>query len=60
MRIIVQTQIISCKVSSSLKESWNEFFHYMHSKEFLENMSEFSNVAINKLKYFSFIKNGKR
>ena len=28
---------------SSLNESWNKFFHYIHSKEFLENMSKFSN-----------------
>lgn len=44
---------------SSLNESWNKFFHYIHSKEFLQNMSRFSNFEINKLKHFAFIKNGK-
>ena len=34
---------------SSLNESWNKFFHYIHSKEFLENMSKFSNDKISEL-----------
>jgi len=42
-------------------ESWNKFYHYLFSDEFLSNMKKFSNIPINKVKTFSFMlitKNG--
>ena len=43
----------------SLSPSWNKLFHYVNSKEFAENMSKYTGLKIEKLRSFSFIKNGK-
>ena len=43
----------------NLSPSWNKLFHYVNSKEFAENMSKYTGLKIEKLRHFSFIKNGK-
>lgn len=44
---------------TSLSESWNDFFHYLHSKEFIEKMSEFSGIKLKGFKHFAFMANEK-
>jgi len=36
-------------------EEWNKFKRYTQSKEFIEKIREFSNVPVNKLKFFQFM-----
>ena len=43
----------------SLNRSWNQFFHYIHSKEFLDNMSEYSGIRLTGFTHFGFIVNEK-
>ena len=43
----------------SLSIAWNQFFHYIHSKEFLDNMSEYSGIRLTGLTHFGFIVNEK-
>ena len=43
----------------SLSESWNNFFHYLHSKEFIDNMSKFSEIKLTGFKHFAFMVNEK-
>ena len=42
-----------------LSQSWNDFFNYLHSKEFIENMSKYSGVKLKGFKHFSFMVNEK-
>ena len=39
----------------SLSRAWNQFFHYIHSKEFLDYMSKYSGVALTGFTHFAFI-----
>ena len=34
----------------SFSESWNEFYHYLFSDEFLSNIRKFSGIPVNKVK----------
>jgi len=43
----------------SLSKAWNEFFHYIHSKEFLGNMSKYSGIELTGFTHFGFIVNEK-
>jgi hypothetical protein len=43
----------------SLSEAWNQLFHYIHSNEFIKNMSDYSNIQLKEFVHFSFMKNGK-
>tara|TARA_Y100001936_G_scaffold108493_1_gene106593 strand:- start:2101 stop:2751 length:651 start_codon:yes stop_codon:yes gene_type:complete len=43
----------------NLSDSWNNFFHYLHSDEFFKNMNEYTGFAVTKLRHFSFIYNKK-
>jgi len=38
-----------------LSQEWNELKRYAQSKEFVENFRKFSDVPVNRLKYFHFI-----
>ena len=44
---------------TSLSRAWNQFFHYIHSKEFLDYMSKYSGVALTGFMHFAFIVNEK-
>jgi|TARA_Y100000310_G_scaffold51473_1_gene47443 hypothetical protein len=44
---------------STLSIAWNNLFHYLHSKEFLENMSIYSGIKLTGFKHFSFMLNEK-
>ena len=37
-----------------LSEYWNIFYNYLFSNEFISNIQKFSNIKINRVKYFSF------
>ena len=41
----------------NLSSAWNEFFHYLHTDEFMTNMSEYTGIKLTKLFHFilSFI-----
>lgn len=43
----------------SLSVAWNQFFHYIHSKEFLGNMSRYSGIELTGFTHFGFIVNEK-
>ena len=43
----------------SLSKSWNILFHYFNSKEFAENMSEYTGLTVSKLRSFNFVLNRK-
>ena len=38
----------------NFSESWNEFYKFLFSQEFLGKMREFSGVPVNRLRHFSF------
>ena len=38
----------------NLSESWNEFYRYLFTEEFIEKMRKFSGVPITRVKYFTF------
>ena len=40
---------------TNFSESWNEFYHYMFSNEFISNFRKFSDVPVSKLKGFGFM-----
>lgn len=40
---------------TNFSKSWNQFYHYLFSNEFISNMKKFSNVPINKVKVFDFM-----
>ena len=40
---------------SNFSESWNKFYHYLFSNEFLSNIRKFSGVPVNKLKHSMFM-----
>jgi hypothetical protein len=44
---------------ASLSKSWNEFFHYIHTDEFIKNMSKYTNIQLKQFRHFSFITNSK-
>jgi hypothetical protein len=39
----------------NFSESWNEFYHYLFSDEFLSNIRKFSGVPVNRVKDFTFM-----
>lgn len=43
----------------SLSKEWNDFHHYLFSKDFIEKMSAYSGIKLTKLRHFIFIINGK-
>ena len=38
----------------TFSESWNKFYHYLFSDEFLSNIRKFSGVPVNRVKHFAF------
>ena len=44
---------------TSLSRAWNQFFHYIHSKEFLDYMSKYTGSKLKGFKHFSFMVNEK-
>ena len=42
-----------------LSKSWNEFFHYLYTDEFLNNMSKYTGIELTKLGHFGFFYNQK-
>ena len=42
-----------------LSKSWNEFFHYLYTDEFLNNMSKYAGIEFTKLCHFGFVYNQK-
>ena len=38
----------------NFSESWNQFYHYLFSEEFLSNIRKFSGVPVNRVKHFAF------
>jgi len=44
----------------NFSESWNEFYRYLFTEEFIEKMRKFSGVPITRVKYFSFMYMRKR
>ena len=38
----------------NLSSAWNEFFHYLHTDEFMTNMSEYTGIKLTKLFHFGF------
>ncbi len=40
---------------SNFSESWNKFYHYLFSDEFLSNIRKFSGVPVNKVKNYAFM-----
>ena len=47
-------QISNDVEDSNFSESWNQFYHYLFSEEFLSNIRKFSGVPINRVKHFAF------
>lgn len=43
----------------TLSESWNNFFHYLHSSDFVEKMSNLSGIKLRGFKHFAFMVNEK-
>ena len=39
----------------NFSKSWNEFYHYLFSDEFLSNVRKFSGVPVNKTKFVTFM-----
>ena len=39
----------------NFSESWNKFYHYLFSDEFLSNIRKFSGVPVNKVKNYAFM-----
>ena len=46
--------IIGEEKDPTLNEAWNEWHQYAMSEEFIDNMKKFSQVHVNRLKYFKF------
>ena len=46
--------------NKNFSESWNEFYRYLFTEEFIEKMRKFSGVPITRVKYFSFMNMRKR
>ena len=44
---------------TNLSASWNDFFKYIHSEEFIENMSKYTGSKLKGFKHFSFMVNEK-
>jgi len=42
-----------------LSKAWNEFFHYLYTDEFLNNMSKYAGIELTKLGHFGFFYNQK-
>tara|TARA_B110000014_G_C20114844_1_gene588440 strand:- start:659 stop:1327 length:669 start_codon:yes stop_codon:yes gene_type:complete len=42
-----------------LGTAWNDFFNYLHSEEFLKNMSNYSGIKLKRFNHFSFMQNEK-
>ena len=42
-----------------LSKAWNEFFHYLHTDEFMNNISKYTGIKLTKLCHFVFIYNQK-
>ena len=40
---------------TNFSESWNQFYHYLFSEEFISNFRKFSDVPVSKLKGFGFM-----
>lgn len=40
--------------NKNFSESWNEFYRYLFTEEFIEKMRKFSGVPITRVKYFGF------
>ena len=47
--------IVTDVEDTSFSESWNEFYHYMFSDEFISNFRKFSDVHVTKVKDFAFM-----
>ena len=41
-------------IDENLSDSWNIFYKYIHSSEFISNFKKFSNVSVDKTKHFVF------
>lgn len=39
----------------TLSKAWNEFFHYLYTDEFMNNMSKYTGIQLTKLHHFHFI-----
>jgi hypothetical protein len=47
-------QIVTDVEDTSFSESWNQFYHYLFSDEFISNIRKFSGVPVNRVKHFGF------
>jgi hypothetical protein len=50
-----ENEIVKDEEDSKLSKEWNQFYHYCHSEEFIENMRKFTGIPITKVKHFSFV-----
>ena len=48
-------QIVTDVEDTSFSESWNQFYHYLFSDEFISNIRKFSGVSVNRVKSFAFM-----
>ena len=48
-------KVVGDEDDPKLSQEWNKLKRYAQSKEFIENFRKFSDVPVNKLKYFHFI-----
>jgi hypothetical protein len=39
----------------TLSKTWNDFFHYLYTDEFMDNMSKYTGIKLTKLNHFHFI-----
>lgn len=47
-------EVGSYSYDKSFSEPWNNFYQYLFSDNFIENMRKFTGIPVTKLKYFSF------
>lgn len=43
----------------NLSKEWNDFHHYINTKEFVENMTKYTGIKLKGVRHFGFIKNRK-
>lgn len=49
-----ENQIVDDEPDPKYSAAWNEFYHYLFSDEFIQNMVKFSGIPVGRLKHFSF------
>jgi hypothetical protein len=50
-----ENDIVEDKEDPKLSKEWNQFYHYCHSKEFIENIRKFTGIPVTNVKHFSHV-----